>query len=576
MSTSRSHEVFDTAAIYRHKFEGLFDMHGVKTGSPEDLRELAARLETDRYFAMDFREMAQSAARLGGGGSTAEICEMVVRCVGGPAAQDTDPGVEELRKEFAVNGASRIKALDVPESNFSESSPSEGQADEPQQPDRPAENGAGVSEGAPRLSLVTGPDEVPSTVAAEEDGPPAYTVGAGGAEEEVRSRPAYNRSQQLDDALSRLEINNNALKLHLDTIDHRVSRIEPHLEDLTSQVASTSGRGTGEGPTSMGAEHPGLGDRTAKISGRGQPEAVEGSARASVAGAALRTARARRQRRLVKLTLVLLAALCVWALTWTVLRRSRGPAVQDAGLSAAGGAPVEGGRTAAANNVTEGAAGHTNRLKPQAMPSDTSAKAGMSSDSRTAESAGTIGVNGPAAQTQAQTQSQANEERNEGARSENAAKVEGSSAATAMEERAVGENSRTAPATGGSAAGVQARRSAAENRTKALRHPGRQTGRAAGWGISVSSGVMASNLISSVPANYPKLAKLAHIQGVVVMQVFVSKDGTVDHINAVKGHHLLRGAAESAVRQWRYRPYLLNGHAVEVATVVTVDFKLGK
>ena len=94
--------------------------------------------------------------------------------------------------------------------------------------------------------------------------------------------------------------------------------------------------------------------------------------------------------------------------------------------------------------------------------------------------------------------------------------------------------------------------------------------------ISVSYGVMAANLIRSHPPDYPRLARLAHIQGPVVLQVFISKNGTVDHVHAVDGHRLLRGAAKKAVKQWRYRPYLLNGVPTEVGTIVKMDFRLGK
>jgi protein TonB len=94
--------------------------------------------------------------------------------------------------------------------------------------------------------------------------------------------------------------------------------------------------------------------------------------------------------------------------------------------------------------------------------------------------------------------------------------------------------------------------------------------------VRVSSGVMASNLVESSVPDYPKLARLTGLQGPVVLEVVISDRGTVDHVDVVKGHHLLRAAAESAVKHWRYRPYLLDGRPVEVATTVTVDFKLDR
>jgi TonB family protein len=91
--------------------------------------------------------------------------------------------------------------------------------------------------------------------------------------------------------------------------------------------------------------------------------------------------------------------------------------------------------------------------------------------------------------------------------------------------------------------------------------------------INVSAGVMAANVVSAPQPSYPKLASLTHMQGEVVMQAIISKDGTIENVHVIKGHRLLRGAATNAVRTWRYRPYLVNGQPVEVATTVSVDFK---
>jgi TonB family protein len=90
--------------------------------------------------------------------------------------------------------------------------------------------------------------------------------------------------------------------------------------------------------------------------------------------------------------------------------------------------------------------------------------------------------------------------------------------------------------------------------------------------FTVSSGVMAANLISSADPEYPLLARLAHVQGQVILQAVIAKDGTVEATRVLRGNHLLRGAAEDAVRRFRYRPYRVDGRPVDVATIVTVDF----
>jgi TonB family protein len=85
---------------------------------------------------------------------------------------------------------------------------------------------------------------------------------------------------------------------------------------------------------------------------------------------------------------------------------------------------------------------------------------------------------------------------------------------------------------------------------------------------------MAANVLSAPQPSYPKLASLTRMQGPVVMQAIISKEGTIEDVHVIKGHRLLRGAATNAVRTWRYRPYLINGQPVQVATTVSVDFKL--
>lgn len=92
--------------------------------------------------------------------------------------------------------------------------------------------------------------------------------------------------------------------------------------------------------------------------------------------------------------------------------------------------------------------------------------------------------------------------------------------------------------------------------------------------VGLSSGVMAANLLESHPPSYPRLASLTRIQGPVVLQAIVSRRGTVESVHVIKGPYLLRRAASNAVLGWRYKPYVLNGKPIEVATIVAVDFAL--
>ena len=82
------------------------------------------------------------------------------------------------------------------------------------------------------------------------------------------------------------------------------------------------------------------------------------------------------------------------------------------------------------------------------------------------------------------------------------------------------------------------------------------------------------NLIHRVQPVYPPLARQARIQGPVQLRAIISRSGTIEHLQGISGHPMLLPSAIEAVRQWRYRPYLLNGDPIEVETEITVNFIL--
>jgi protein TonB len=88
------------------------------------------------------------------------------------------------------------------------------------------------------------------------------------------------------------------------------------------------------------------------------------------------------------------------------------------------------------------------------------------------------------------------------------------------------------------------------------------------------SRMMEGNLIQRVQPLYPPLAKQAHIQGRVILRAVISRNGMIENLQVLSGHPMLVQAAIDAVKQWRYRPYSLNGEPVEVETQVTVNFVL--
>jgi len=92
--------------------------------------------------------------------------------------------------------------------------------------------------------------------------------------------------------------------------------------------------------------------------------------------------------------------------------------------------------------------------------------------------------------------------------------------------------------------------------------------------VRVSQGVTQGLLIRKVQPNYPPLARQARIQGQVLLAAEISKDGTIENLHLISGHPMLAPAAIEAVKQWKYKPYILNGEPVEVETQITVNFTL--
>ncbi len=91
---------------------------------------------------------------------------------------------------------------------------------------------------------------------------------------------------------------------------------------------------------------------------------------------------------------------------------------------------------------------------------------------------------------------------------------------------------------------------------------------------SVPSGVMAGNVLTHVPPVYPSDAKAAHLQGSVVLHAIISAEGVVENLTVVSGPEPLRASAIEAVRQWTYKPYLLNNEPVTVQTDITINYQL--
>ena len=93
--------------------------------------------------------------------------------------------------------------------------------------------------------------------------------------------------------------------------------------------------------------------------------------------------------------------------------------------------------------------------------------------------------------------------------------------------------------------------------------------------VRVSQGVTQGMVIHRVQPPYPQMARIARVQGPVVLAAIIGKDGTIQNLHVLStASPLLNQAALDAVKQWRYRPYILNNVPVEVDTQITVNFTL--
>jgi protein TonB len=92
--------------------------------------------------------------------------------------------------------------------------------------------------------------------------------------------------------------------------------------------------------------------------------------------------------------------------------------------------------------------------------------------------------------------------------------------------------------------------------------------------LKISQGVSQGLLIKRVQPRYPQNALSMRVQGAVQMEATINKEGNISNLKVLSGDAVLARAATEAVKQWRYKPYFLNGEPVEIQTQITVNFRL--
>ncbi len=93
--------------------------------------------------------------------------------------------------------------------------------------------------------------------------------------------------------------------------------------------------------------------------------------------------------------------------------------------------------------------------------------------------------------------------------------------------------------------------------------------------LTISGGVTEGLLVSRTTPVYPPIAMAARVSGTVILAATISKSGAIENLRVQSGPAMLRNSAMDAVKNWRYRPYLLNNQPVEVETTVNVVFSMG-
>jgi TonB family protein len=94
--------------------------------------------------------------------------------------------------------------------------------------------------------------------------------------------------------------------------------------------------------------------------------------------------------------------------------------------------------------------------------------------------------------------------------------------------------------------------------------------------VGIARKLISHLLVTKVDPSYPAEARKQHVAGTVLLCILIDRDGNVSQVQVVSGHPLLIQAAVEAVKQWKYRPYLLHGKRVEVVTTVLIKFLVGK
>jgi TonB family protein len=588
----------ETASRFGDYIDDLHDVfrcHGVDFGSPENFFAFARTVKYHSELRRDVMHVVKSVMESETDILFRTILTIIAVASGGPDIGTFDSEmstpVHQVIESLIGVGTSRRLDADLPDSFRSDltaketaeivavdtSSPGDGEAAGPADAAEPTDvpGQAGALEHAdalehtdepvnadveePLLEKAASESSLDSSIDQGLPGSQSLPNGANGSSNGHQGPlNDFGGSNTLAESLTRLELNSLQLKIYLDSIDQRISRMEPRLESVAPLVVSAAAAHTREEPGArFSAALPSEKEsqpphNNVAVSNQQGTAATAGGVASGPSAVPARLGTDSRQfnsgRRQIALPIFVAVAMLLLAasLFWRFGRDTGYVVIHPVNAS------MEGGASPAGANVAPRAAASVSG--PQAATLSGPHVAGVSELSIAPVGGG-------------QGKSSASSYTGQGVRRpvDKPTPSLKKSAQVPLRSPLRSSSSAAAPTVAKDAAEVADSSDDAEDLSSVP---------LSNRLVNVSSGVMAANLVSAPKPSYPKLASLTRMQGNVVMEAVISKDGTVQQLHVIKGHRLLRGAAKNAVRNWRYRPYKVDGVPVDVATTVSVDFSL--
>ncbi len=603
---------------YVAEFQELFGKYEVKFGKPADFLQLSPKLAHDEQFRKEFTVLTKSVGQREEGRLTrTRILTIVALALGGPETEKIEKnavsvsllgvflagvgGWCEVERDSNVAEPGRESAQ--PEPKAAEWVP---KANEPQ----PA---------------VTAHVEKPANKRDEAGGWGAIVAALNdNSENEEEEREALELEQRLSagprndvegtttslfggtalvkEALSRLELNTLELKLHLDSIDHRMERIEPHLDDLTARISTTveslplpetNGRPKGlpmqrfslpeieETEETHAAEQAIVGPRT---------EATKvGVVEPSVVSTPEETTRPRWVYWVMAVLLLLAGAAGVFFYGRHAREVGGSRIAEAAAASRPGGADAMHGLDPPGRGGGNGVAGpgatlqktvarpvERQRVEAAGQGGNTGGQVrGLDRNGPNRSGSGKTGLSqtGPENQPRTEVRTEFGNQPGKIHVAKEEAPPPAVTSSVHMPENLQGAipsarmpwvRRLTVPDANASTPAVKS----------AVDAPA--SGPALHKVVFVPASTLSHNLIASPKPTYPQAAHFQRTEGDVMVRALISEKGTVESVTVVSGPTALREAALDAMRNWRYRPYLMSGKAVEVQTYVDFHFSLDR